>query len=137
MSDQDEIVGHKTLSDGSGGYRHEPLTRGEADAMWAKCEAEDARRKAQMPTEDDARNALFDAWLRLKDFGWREAVYCPKDGSVFDVIECGSTGVHKCHYEGEWPKGSWWIHDEGDLWPSRPTLYRLVAAPAATEGGGQ
>ena len=52
-----------------------------------------------------------------------DAIYCPKDGSVFKVIEFGSTGIFDCHYDGEWPKGRWWTHDGGDLWPSRPVMY--------------
>src|SRR5690606_6442320 len=81
-------------------------------------------REALMPDEKTALQLFFDAWLRLKDLGWSEAVYCPKDGSHFQVIEAGSTGIHDCSYSGEWPKGSWWVYD-GDVWPSRPVLYRL------------
>lgn len=35
ISGGDEIVGHKTFSDGHGGFRHEPLTRAEGDAIIA------------------------------------------------------------------------------------------------------
>lgn len=41
--------------------------------------------------------------------GWREASYCPKDGTHFQAIEAGSTGIHDANYTGEWPNGSWWI----------------------------
>lgn len=121
----DKIVGHKTFSDGEGGYRHEPLTEREADALWAEAEARREKRAADMPTEQDAIKAMFGAWLRLKELGWREAEYCPKDGSVFQVIEPGSTGIHDCSYDGDWPKGTWWIHAENDLWPSRPVLFKV------------
>jgi hypothetical protein len=77
-----------------------------------------------MPTERDAIEILHAAYSRLKKLGWSDAIYCPKDGSEFDAIEAGSTGIHKCHYSGEWPDGSWWIAEAGDLWPSRPILYR-------------
>lgn len=127
----DDIVGHKTFDTGEvdpqTGFpklRHEPLTRAEAGALLAACDAAKKRRAELMPDEKAAINLFFDAWLRLKDFGWSEAIYCPKDGSPFQVIEAGSTGVHRCRYEGEWPKGSWWVED-GDIWPSRPTLFRL------------
>jgi hypothetical protein len=126
MGKEDKIVGHKTFSDGQGGFRHEPVTRAEADAMWAEVEANKAKRAATMPTEKDARNAMFDAWFRLKELGWQEAIYCAKDGSEFYVIEPGSSGVHVCHYEGKWPKGTWWIHSEGDMWPSRPCLWKPI-----------
>ena len=119
-----DIVGHKTFRDG-GKTWHEPLTRAEADAIWERCKAAEAKRAADMPTVTEAIHALHDAYTRLKELGWREAIYCPKDRTVFEVIEPGSTGIHKCHYEGEWPKGSWWINTEdGDLSPSRPILFR-------------
>ncbi len=51
-------------------------------------------------------------------------MYCPKDGTWFDAIEVGSTGIHDCHYEGTWPNGHWWVADAHDLRPSRPALFR-------------
>ena len=95
---RDEVVGHKTISDGNGGFRHEPLRKSESDELWRQVEAADARRKDLMPSEEAAIGMFFDAWLRLKDFGWREAMYCPKDGRLFEVIEAGSTGKFKCEY---------------------------------------
>ena len=77
-----------------------------------------------MPTLDDCLRMLGDVSQRLRELGWSDAIYCPKDGTVFDAIEFGSTGVHACHYEGEWPNGHWWIADGGDLWPSRPVMFR-------------
>lgn len=124
-----DIVGHKTFSTGRMGefgpeLRHEPLTRAEANALLAEAERQQAQRATEMPTDKEAIHALWGAHQRLKELGWREAEYCPKDGSVFDVIEAGSTGIHDCHYEGQWPNGTWWIHADGDLWPSRPILFR-------------
>lgn len=121
---EDEIVGHKTFHDGRNGFRHEPLRKSEADDLRRQIAAAEARRKELMPDEQAARQMFFDAWLRLKDFGWREAMYCPKDGRMFEVIEAGSTGVFRCEYNGEWPKGSYWIHADCDLHPSHPTMYR-------------
>jgi hypothetical protein len=80
-------------------------------------------RADRMPDEHAAIKVMFDAWLRLKELGWKEAIYCPKDGSMFLAIEAGSTGIHDCNYEGEWPNGSWWVHD-GDCWPSHPILWK-------------
>lgn len=119
-----EVVGHKTLQGEDGRLYHEPLRRHEAEALLAHVEAEQGRREALMPDEQAARKLFFDAWLRLRDFGWREACYCPKDGRTFDVIEAGSSGVHACSYEGEWPTGRYWVHGEDDLYPSHPTLFR-------------
>lgn len=120
MSDPNEVVGHKTLRDESGRLYHEPLTHAEADALWEQVEREQARREALMPDEAAAIQLMMDAHTRLKDFGWNDAIYCPKDGSAFHALEAGSTGIHLCSYMGEWPKGGWWIED----CPSRPTLYR-------------
>lgn len=115
-----EIVGHMTFSDGS----HAPLCRIDADELMARIDAETARRTADMPTEQDAIRRLHDAWLRLKDFGWVEPRYGPKNVLV-SIIELGSTGIHQGSYEGEWAKGSWWIHD-GDTWPSDPAMVRAI-----------
>lgn len=85
---------------------------------------DDTQRALKMPTEQDAINTMFEAWIRLKELGWRDASYCPKDGSIFHVIEPGSTGIFDCHYEGEWPKGRWWIHADNDLCPTRPIMFK-------------
>lgn len=121
MNKPDDVVGHKTMRDGS----HVPLLRQEADALMAECDRKEAKRAADMPDEQSAIDAMFQAWLRLKELGWKEAIYCPKDGTVFTVIEPGSTGIFDCHYEGQWPDGSWWLHDPDDgLCPSRPVLFK-------------
>lgn len=104
-----------------------PLTKEEAQALWALAQEQDEARRRLMPDERTAINLFTDAFHRLKKFGWNDAIYCPKDGTVFEIIEPGSSGIHRCHYQGEWPKGSWWVHcDDGDLAPSRPALFRLI-----------
>lgn len=115
----DDVVGRMTLKDGS----HEPLFKRQADAIWASVKEDRERREQMMPDEAAAIRLLNDAYTRLKDFGWKDPIYAPKDGSALDLIEAGSTGIHRGHYEGKWPTGSWWIVD-GDVWPSRPTLAR-------------
>jgi hypothetical protein len=127
MSEPADIVGHKTLADGS----HLPLTRAEADELIARADEYDHRMAEQMLDEATALKVLTDAFHRLKKLGWNDAIYCPKDGSSFDVIEAGSSGIHSAHYEGEWPRGTWWIANAGDLWPSRPILYRVTEAEKA------
>lgn len=105
------------------------LTREEVEALFAVAEAQKAKRAADMPTEEHAIEAMFQAVQRLKELGWNDPIYCPKDGSTFDVIEVGSSGIHVASYFGEWPDGSWMVHDpDGDLWPSRPALYRVTEA---------
>lgn len=133
MTAANKIVGHKTFSNDDGTFRHEPLYQHEADAIMAQIEASDKRRKELMPDEESARRLLFDAYIRLKEFGWNDAIYCPKDGRVFDAIEIGSAGTHPCTYQGDWPKGSWWIED----CPSRPVLFRASdqPTPSGKDGG--
>lgn len=133
MSNPNEIVGHKTFDTGEinpvTGFpklRHEPLTRAEGEALWQAAKTAEANRAARMPDEQSAIQAMFDAWLRLKELGWREAMYCPKDGSTFKVIEPGSTGIFDCTYRGEWTTGHFDIYDGGDIWPSHPILFKLL-----------
>jgi hypothetical protein len=96
--------------------------------MLARAHDEDAKRRELMPDEAAAIKLFFDAWVRLKEFGWNDAIYCPKNGTQFLVIEAGSTGQHRCIYEGDWPNGHWWILEDGDMSPSRPTLFRAIAS---------
>lgn len=119
--DPRKYSGHMTMADG----RHVALTSEEAEALWKSAEDARAKRAADMPTEQDALRVLTDAVHRLKELGWSDAIYCPKDGTLFDAIEAGSSGIHDCYYEGKWPDGSWWMPDEQDTWPSRPILYRI------------
>lgn len=80
------------------------------------------------PEERLSIDRMFEAWAALKRLGWRDAQYCPKDGREFDVIEAGSTGIHRCIYMGEWPTGTYMVLDGGDLYPSRPVLFRAREA---------
>ena len=61
----DKIVGHKTYRDGNG-FRHEALCAAEASEIMAHVEAQRAKRASDMPTEEDAARALFQAWYGLK-----------------------------------------------------------------------
>ena len=89
----DDIVGHKTFDTGEicpeTGFpkmRHEPLTRAEGETLWAAYQRAHEDRVARMPDEKSALNTMHDAYTRLKDMGWRDATYCPKDGSHFQAI---------------------------------------------------
>ena len=120
----DDIVGHKTFDTGERGehgfpiLRHEPLTRAEGAALWAHAKQCETERAERMPDERAAISALWDAYQRLKELGWKEPQYCPKDGTNFKVIELGSTGIFDCYYHGEWPKGLYMVSDEHDCYPT-------------------
>lgn len=113
----DDIVGHKTMADGS----HQPLTRAEGDAIMKQVEANEAEKAELMPTSFQAVNLMFAAYDRLRQLGWNAGIYCPKDGSSFAIIEHGSTGVFTGNYSGKWPSGYVISEDcvlrpEGLLW---------------------
>lgn len=133
----DDIVGHKTLLDGT----QEPLRRDEAKAIWAQVRASDKRRRRLMPDALSALDMLGDARQRLRDEGWADGIYCPKDGSEFAVIEYGSTGIFAGFYCGKWPDGhviccDFVGHPKGILWkplseltePERARLERCMDA---------
>jgi len=109
------------------------ISRELGEQLWAEVMKAKEQRAIDMPDDHAALMALGRAYQRLRDLGWREAMYCPKDGTVFDAMEAGSTGIHDCYYEGEWPKGSWWILADGDMWPSSPILFRLKPAPPRSD----
>lgn len=93
--------GSMTLTDG----RRVPLSKEDAESILASVERTRERRSALMPTSVSALGILLDARERLRELGWREAAYCPKDGSTFAVCEMGSTGMWLGSYHGEWPSG--------------------------------
>lgn len=96
------------------------------DKLLSEIKEKEDKRAEDMPTDQDALSRMLECFQRLKELGWKDAIYCPKDGTVFNVIEAGSECIHKAHYSGKWPDGTWWIHDKGDLWPSRPVLFKLI-----------
>ena len=126
MSDPNEIVGHKTFINDDGlTFRHEPLTRAEGDALWAAVEAAKAERAADMPTDQDAVNALWNAQQRLKELGWQDPTYAhklKKDGVVSQLIELGSSGVHEGYYHSVNGHDVWWSGPEGS--PIHPCLVK-------------
>jgi hypothetical protein len=93
--------------------------------IFEESEKAETSRTEKMPDEQSALRHMFEGYQRLKSLGWNDIIYCPKDGSMFSAIEAGSTGVHRCRYEGEWPTGKWWLYD-GDMWPARPILWRPI-----------
>ena len=93
------------------------------EMLWAESEGQRRTRAADMPTEQRAIRHLFDAWYRLKELGWREAMYAPRDRTWCEFIECGSTGVYKGYCDEE---GRIWLVDDQDTWPSNAVLFKQV-----------
>lgn len=113
----------------------QPLTRDEAQRLWDEAKKREAEVDARLPDERSAIVAMFEAFDRLRRLGWKEAMYCPKDGSMFSIIEPGSTGVFDCAYVGEWPDGYYVSHDETDSYVSHPILFKPKDHPAARRVG--
>jgi hypothetical protein len=103
-----------------------------AEEIMASVEAAAQRRAEAMPTEHDAIRAMHDAWVRLKDLGWRDGQYMPTTGERHAGIQCGSTGIHAMTAtRDEGPFGALtarttWTTYDGDIWPSSapPVLFR-------------
>lgn len=127
----DPVVGHKTFRDGAGGHRHEPLRASEAAAIMDSVEAAKRRRAEQMPTEQDAARAMWEAYYRLKELGWNDACYCPRDGRTLKFIEAGSSGIHEGHCDDGLRV---WLRADGDLWPSKPVLFRSLSEEELRRG---
>jgi len=112
-----EFSGSKTMANGTR-VRMDPA---EAKALWEAVMAAKAKDEAMMPDSAAAILLLSRAKERLRDLGWRDAIYCPKDGSDFAVMQFGSTGVFRATYIGEWPDGYLHFDDcasrpQGCLW---------------------
>lgn len=126
----EEVVGHNTYMNDDGTFRHEPLTKSEADALWEHVEAEDKRREELIPDQKTALQLMHDCCTRLREFGWSEPPrYTTKQGVYkFKVICWGSTGVIDvtCNVGS---KGSfeWWHHSHGDTWPITPLMVMDVS----------
>lgn len=85
------------MSDGT----RKALTSDEAKAIWQQIEASTKERAEKMPDAESALRSMISAEERLKELGWRDARYCPRDESEFAVCEIGSTGMWKAFYSGE------------------------------------
>lgn len=96
------------------------LTDAEKHALWDAATAAREKRAQQLPDELTAVRAIADGYERLKELGWREAMYAPKDGPTLLLIEAGSTGIHTGYRDDI----GFWIIDD-DTWPSHPILWRL------------
>jgi hypothetical protein len=74
--------------------------------------------------------ALFEAWRGLKALGWQEPRYFkfPKEGEQFEMIELGSTGIHRAVVRGMDPEKTCWVDHE---WPAHPFLVRQITKTEA------
>lgn len=97
-----------------------PISEMDAARMIELAKQDRERIAREMPTEQDAIRRLQDAYSRLKQLGWKDAIYAPR-GEWVEVIEVGSTGIHQALRHED---GGFMIDNN---WPSRPTFYRPIA----------
>jgi len=97
-----------------------------AKQIFEEFERAEKERAELMPDETTALKVMFSAYQRLEELGFKNAIYCPKDGTVFEAIEAGSTAIGRCMYNGKWPTGHYWMLEARELWPSRPILFRSI-----------
>jgi hypothetical protein len=80
-------------------------TEEQAAALLRAFDERDELDRERMPDTMDALAVICRAKERLRKLGWREGIYCPKDGRAFDVVQFGSSGIFEGFYSGEWPSG--------------------------------
>lgn len=103
----------------------------QAQAILDALKVRDADREAAMPDWRAALHQTHTAKERLNKLGWRDGIYCPKDGTSFALIEWGSTGVHCGHYLGEWPEGR--IYCDDFLIHPHGVMFKAISALTADE----
>lgn len=89
--------------------------------QWAECGKKELPQRESWAAPQMAEIAKLTCELR--NSGWRDACYCPKDGSEFLAWEPSMSTPYVCRYDGEWPAGRWWAMMDGDMWPARPVLF--------------
>lgn len=102
------------------------LSRTELFRLLAEAQVERQERTDGLPDEASAIAVMWQARERLKELGWADFVSAPRDGSLFHVIEPGSTGIHVCSYLRDAAGGEFWIHADNDLWPTDPVLWKPI-----------
>ena len=117
MDDGIKYHGHATLSDGA----HVAPSEDVMMSLWNAAMQRKADAARDMPTTKDALNGMHTGLSRLRDLGWKDGIYCPKDGEPFAMIQFGSTGIFEGWYMGEWPDGrvyscDYLSHPHGLMW---------------------
>lgn len=96
----------------------------ELRANWNKwAEKERAERESWAHPNMPKMNELMQA---ITKDGWRDIIYCPKDGTLFLAWSPSHRTPFKCLYRGNWPDGSWWAICDGDMWPTLPILFKEI-----------
>lgn len=94
--------------------------RPDIEAIIAEIARKAKERAERIPDTQAALRLMFDCCERLKELGWRDMMYAPRDMRAEQVITWGSTGIFAAQRIGD----SWFVEDGGDLWPSEPLMYQ-------------
>lgn len=126
---------HQVIKDLGGDYEdNDAFIKAETtlrEYTWKACQRallsnkETDERTLQMKTVEDAIQQMNNAYYRLKELGWNDPSYCPKDGTLFDSITIGTSLIADCFYSGEWPNGYYIQPFDGDAYIACPTLFKL------------
>lgn len=77
---------------------------------------------------------LYAAYTALRKDGWRDVIYAPKDGTEIEIIELGSTGIHKVSWQSfdHQPLDSCGrFFGSAEDFPSHPVLWRPIESDLA------
>ncbi len=96
------------------------MSYSELQKLWKEYDkkAKDYREKG----DEALLRQMIDAYGGLILLGWRDIESAPRDGTRFLAVCLASTGVF-VHYEED---GLWWAEAHGDLWPSKPILWKPI-----------
>lgn len=93
--------------------------------------AEQKRKRKILDAAKDTRpitERLFSLHCEMLAKGWQDIMHAPKDGTEIEVVEMGSTGIHKAIWhslEHDSLNNCGCFFVDGD-WPSRPTYWRPI-----------
>lgn len=91
---------------------------------WAECDKKERSQRESWAHENMLK--INDLMLAIKQDGWRDIIYCPKDGTEFLAWSPEYKTPFICKYMGNWPNGSWWAFCSGDMWPALPILFKEI-----------
>ena len=86
-------------------------------------------RAEHLPTTDHCTVALLQVMERLRELGWRDAEYAPRDRS-FNAIVLGGSGVHRCMWIGG-TTGGYFIEEAHAWWLARIVVWKEISEVVA------
>ena len=91
-------------------------------AILAEAEQQRDQRARALPTLDHCLIAMVQIMQRLRELGWRDAEYAPRDRTFLGITP-GSTRAVRCVHLGG-AEGAFFCEDGDDFWPVRILVWR-------------